>query len=108
MTPNTAWSGPWIARFRDGPHRSSQRTWAVGPVWQEIRVAPLPQRKTWFVSGGDGIPPAPERAKAEPWPGEVRYVLHSTRHTRVDGEPTMIASYRLAATRLEDAPVPAR
>ena len=32
MTPETAWEGPWVAQFRDGPHRGTQREWAVGPV----------------------------------------------------------------------------
>ena len=102
MTPNTAWSGPWIARF-NGYHHGSERHWAVGPVWQEIRLAPVPQRKAWFVSGGDGIPPG---KASERWPGEIRYVLRSTKHVRVQGEDVVVAQYQQRP--LEDAPVPAR
>jgi hypothetical protein len=98
-----AWAGPWTARFHNGPHRGTERHWAVGPVWEELRLAPLPHRRQWFISGGDGIPTPTGPAVVEPWPGEVRYVLRSTKHHHVDKQLVLIALYEQ-----EDAPVPAR
>lgn len=92
-TTKAPWTGPWIARFRDGPHRDTQRVWAVGPIWQQIVIAPLPHRKSWFIARGDGIPPFPGD-EPEPWPGEVEYKLASTRVARESGESVMIATYK--------------
>ncbi len=71
---------------------------AVGPVWQELTLAPLPYRKPWFVSAGDGIPLVKANGcrQPEPWPDEVRYKLASTKVTRKLGQPTMIATYEMA------------
>ena len=97
----TDWTGPWVATFADGPHKGERRVWAVGPVWQEIRLAPLPgHSKRSFVAGGDGIPEPRDPTgqddgwKPEVWPDETLYQLRSTKKTRELGEPTMVATYR--------------
>jgi hypothetical protein len=92
-----SWSGPWEAHFEDGPRKGDKRVWAVGPVWKEIRVAPTgPLSKLrWFISGGDGISPAPPGVPGA-WPEEIRYVLVSTKHKRIEGQMMVIAEYRLS------------
>lgn len=66
---------PWAARFVGGPAAGdADRTWAVGPVWSKVIVAPFesPARgKHWEIVGGDGIP---EDGRV-PWDGEVTYLL---------------------------------
>lgn len=63
-------NGPWVATFRDGPlaDQSSDRVFAVGPIWQEIELAPL-SRHGYVIVGGSNMP------ASEPWPGMVRYRL---------------------------------
>jgi len=93
-----SWQGPWVAKFTDGPRKGETRYWAVGPIWNEIKMAPTigSKHKGWFICGGDGIPPMPGDKEEEPWPGEVLYRLRRTRQTRVVGEQTMVAYYRKA------------
>jgi hypothetical protein len=90
-------SGPWAAHILDGPAASEvDRLWTVGPVWREIRLAPMPSAARgdhWVIVGGSGIPDD----GAPPWPGEVSYRLVEVAdafHPEVDVE--VVAFYRCA------------
>ena len=90
-------SGPWAAHIVDGPAASeADRLWRVGPVWREIRLAPMPSQlrgEHWVIVGGSGIP----EDDAPPWPGEVSYLLVEIAdaiHPDVDVE--IVAFYRCA------------
>jgi hypothetical protein len=82
---------PWCARFLGGPLAGSpERVFAVGPVWSEIKLAPMPPevKVDWAIVGGTGIPDDDE---AGPWPGEERYVLAEV----VDAFHEQIEAYAL-------------
>jgi hypothetical protein len=88
------WPGPWVAKFTDGPCQGDSRSWAIGPIWREICLAPIPRREgRWFICDGDGIQPANSDAEIEPWPNQTRYRLRFTRYTKLLGERTMVAYY---------------
>lgn len=95
------WTGPWVATFKDGPYKGHTRWWAVGPVWNEIVLAPVATDSSRsFICGGDGIPPV-ENEAVEPWPYESPYRLTGTKRAKYGDQVTMIANYHLVrqATR---------
>jgi hypothetical protein len=66
----------WTAQFTD---HQPDRTWAVGPPWEEIILAPSPRpeglshvrlRDEWMLVGGSGMPEL-----EEPYPGQRVYEL---------------------------------
>lgn len=68
---------PWIARFLDGPVADDgDRIFVVGPVWDEIELAPMPPGLTvkWCIVGG-----GPLGRCEHPWPGQVTYRLAAQR-----------------------------
>jgi hypothetical protein len=78
----------WRARFLDGPCVRQEHVWAVGPPWQEIRLAKLGAfpGTEFKIVGGDGIP-----GSAEPWPTEAHYLLDRLE----DDQGETVAWYRL-------------
>jgi hypothetical protein len=65
----------WVAHFVGGPLEGTvDRVFVVGPVWAEIKLAPMPPETAvdWAIVGGTGIPDDDEATR---WPGEVRYSL---------------------------------
>jgi hypothetical protein len=92
--------GPWAAHLVDGPAVSeADRLWAVGPIWREIRLAPMPpsaaRGEHWVIVGGSGIPD--DEPDVPPWPGEVSYQLVEVFEAfHPDVEVEFVAFYRWA------------
>jgi hypothetical protein len=70
----SATARPWVAVFDDGPCAGGpEHVFVVGPVWDEIELAPMPAETNldhWVIVGGDQI-----GACEHPWPGQVTYRL---------------------------------
>lgn len=75
----------WVARFDNGPQAGQECVFVVGPVWQWIEVAPMPEPQGWALVGGEGL-----GAAEHPWPGQTKYWLTYVDH----GGSDPIAHYR--------------